>query len=687
MNPDSNEHGYLPARPLPSYYTPSPQNMPQPQMPPTGSSAPNLTPEPYNHSESQRSSPNMHTGHIDNAVSSAFQSSGSTGYLSPEIISQITATVIQQLKTNGLDKLQGSGAPPPGSQSRQPPWQTDGSLQPHKETPSAIPPQRSSSIPPPTSASEKFHTGNSEPYVPSGYASDSHPSPKPAPDPHPYVPSGYASDSHLSPKPTPDPQPSVSSGYSSDSRLSRNSTLDHLSDRRASVSSQTSDRSHPSYYKAERPRPPDRDATVMEMTTLERIWGKLFDDGKATKRLGQFLRGIAVHMIEDYPPGNTLVIPPYKLQKFYRDTHDSNDPYPWQDIFDDRTSSISRLFRDIRVEHHLIQDDLAKRPDIPGLTPKGFETWETLMILANPEREYERLQKAVRNMPINNPEDQKERFPKEIPRRLFPEIADIEIREDVEDRIMVHCGVDLPYITPEERNQTSGRSARSSTTTGSPGERTRSYERGRPPTASAPRPAVVPRPASAVTDDEDEEDEEEDDEVDEGDETITSVPIERERNPYSNSPSIGKVYDEPSPSHDHNHSHSHSHSHIGSTPGQAPAYRMPESYDRESQYARSGSGHSSEKRFSHDPRSSSHHRGGSGTYRHSDTELHGRDHSARHSGLSAHDLSYNEPAANLTEDEARRYRPSRGGDEEYYRGSGQGGAVPRYDQKYEKYYG
>lgn len=35
----------------------------------------------------------------------------------------------------------------------------------------------------------------------------------------------------------------------------------------------------------------------MEMTTLERIWGKLFDDGKATKRLGQFLRGIAVHMV------------------------------------------------------------------------------------------------------------------------------------------------------------------------------------------------------------------------------------------------------------------------------------------------------------------------------------------------------------------------------------------------------
>ena len=299
------------------------------------------------------------------------------------------------------------------------------------------------------------------------------------------------------------------------------------------------------------------------------------------------------------------------------------------------------------------------------------------MILANPGREYDRLAKAVRNMPINNPDDLKERFPKEIPRRLFPEIGDIEIREDVEDRIMVHCGVDLPYITPEERNQTSARPVRSSTATTSPGERTRSYERGRPPTASVPRSAVVPRPASAVTDDEDEEDDE-DDEGDEGDETITSVPIERERKPYSNNPGIGKVYDEPV----HSHTHSHS-SHNGSTSGQAPTYRVPESYDRDPQYSRSGSGHS---RYSHDPRSSSHHRTGSGDYRHSDSELHGRDHSARHSGLSAHDLSYNEsPAANLTEDEVRRYRPSRGNDEEYYRGSG--ASVPRYDQKYEKYYG
>ncbi|KAJ5513187.1 hypothetical protein N7463_002739 [Penicillium fimorum] len=637
MNPDPNEYGYSQTPPYPSYHEQTHLNMPQPQVPQTGS-APSLNPESYSYPESQRSSPNS-TGHIDDAVSSAFHNSGSTGYLSPDVLSQITATVIQQLKTTGLDNLQGSGAPPPRSQSQQPPWQKEAYLRPNAES-SAIPPLRSSSIPPPSST-DNIHPVNFQPYVSSGYASDS----------------------RLSPKPTPE----------------------SVVERRGSISSQSSDRSHHSHHKAERPKPPDRDATVMEMTTLERIWGKLFEDGKATKRLGQFLRGIAVHLIEDYPPGNTLVIPPYKLQKFYHDTHDPNDPYPWQDIFDDRTSSISRLFREIKVEHHLVQDDIEKRPDIPGLTPKGFETWATLMILANPGREYERLQKAVLNMPINNPDDKKERFPKEIPRRLFPEVGDITIREDIEDRLMVHCGVDLPYITPEERNQSTTRPGRSSTTTASPTERAHSYERGRPrPTGSTPRSAQQPQPrpvSTAVTDDEDE--------------PIPSVPIERERKPYSANPGIGKVYEETGPSRSHASSFStprpsdSTYKGPASASGPTPAPRMSESYDHDPQYSRSGSGHSADKRFLNDSRSSSQsvkHRGG-GDYRHSEGDLHSRDHPVRYAGLSAHDLAYTESStANPSEDDVRRYHNgSRGSEDEYYRGSGQnGGSGPWYD-KYDKY--
>ncbi|KAF7113800.1 hypothetical protein CNMCM5793_004855 [Aspergillus hiratsukae] len=195
-----------------------------------------------------------------------------------------------------------------------------------------------------------------------------------------------------------------------------------------------------------RPRPPLRD------TTLEKIWGKLFEDGRPTKRLGQLLRGIAVHLIEDYPPGNTIVVIPEKLQKFYQDTKVPSDLYPWQDIFDDHTSSISRLFREVEAEHHLIQAQLNERPDIPSLTPRGFERWATLMIRAHPDKEHKRLQKAVLNMPINNPDNRQERFPKEIPRWLFPEAPDLTIRDDLDKFISKHCGVTLPPVvtTKEE---------------------------------------------------------------------------------------------------------------------------------------------------------------------------------------------------------------------------------------------
>ena len=115
---------------------------------------------------------------------------------------------------------------------------------------------------------------------------------------------------------------------------------------------------------------------------------------------------------------------------------------------------MSRLFRETRVEHHLVQKngDLSERPDVPGLTPKGFEQWATLMILSNPNREYERLAKAVLNMPISNADDRKERFPKNLPRRLFPDVPDLDLRERVEDHIIKHCGVCLLYTSPSPRD-------------------------------------------------------------------------------------------------------------------------------------------------------------------------------------------------------------------------------------------
>jgi len=43
---------------------------------------------------------------------------------------------------------------------------------------------------------------------------------------------------------------------------------------------------------------PEASKTDEEETTLERIWQPLFDaEGKATARAGQFLRGLALHLV------------------------------------------------------------------------------------------------------------------------------------------------------------------------------------------------------------------------------------------------------------------------------------------------------------------------------------------------------------------------------------------------------
>lgn len=111
------------------------------------------------------------------------------------------------------------------------------------------------------------------------------------------------------------------------------------------------------------------------------------------------------------------------------------------------------MYRDLECQHHLVQERYDERPDIPGLTPVGFERWVTLLIQAHPDEEFVRLQKAALEMPISNPDDKKERFPKEISRRLFPGHEDRRIREHIEDSISEHAAVDLPRRSSREEPQ------------------------------------------------------------------------------------------------------------------------------------------------------------------------------------------------------------------------------------------
>jgi len=200
--------------------------------------------------------------------------------------------------------------------------------------------------------------------------------------------------------------------------------------------------------RSSRPENPRKSSTDHDGTVLEKYWGKLFDgEGQGTERLQHFLEGLALQLVENYEPKHSLVITPDKMQKFYEDTklEKRTEIYPWKLVFDDKTSSISRLLRerDIKVQHHLIQATPDARPDIPGLTPTGFASWMTLMIKAHPDHEYERLAKSLKIMGVSHPQDRGQRFPAAIPRRLFPARGDEAIAARLTELMAAHCKVQI----------------------------------------------------------------------------------------------------------------------------------------------------------------------------------------------------------------------------------------------------
>lgn len=138
-----------------------------------------------------------------------------------------------------------------------------------------------------------------------------------------------------------------------------------------------------------------------------------------------------------------------------------------------------------------------------------------VLIQAHPETEFQRLAKAVMNMPISNADDIKERFPKELPRRLFPQKDNLQAQQ----RCAAALSADgkIPFLKwtsfppPPPMQPGDGFSSSFS-------------EREREPYAGFSSDTAV-----------EEEDE---------DTTPLAVPIERERKPYSAAPGGGKTYED-----------------------------------------------------------------------------------------------------------------------------------------------
>ncbi|KAL8988140.1 MAG: hypothetical protein Q9177_002739 [Variospora cf. flavescens] len=185
---------------------------------------------------------------ITQAVGSAFQ-----GDVPPELIAQITENVLKQLKTSGIDS---SATPIPPPQAAYPP-------------PPPPPPVQQ---PRPQSPSTVF---GSSPSMPTRVFTP--------PSPHSYASS--QSQSGVFPGVAHSPQEPRSPV--------RETQPSNFHDRRtSSPRSQTSDSGQT------RPKGPARLSSAVQQTTLERIWGQLFDEeGHPTPRLSQFLRGLAVHIV------------------------------------------------------------------------------------------------------------------------------------------------------------------------------------------------------------------------------------------------------------------------------------------------------------------------------------------------------------------------------------------------------
>nr|OQO18838.1 hypothetical protein B0A51_14730 [Rachicladosporium sp. CCFEE 5018] len=266
-----------------------------------------------------------------------------------------------------------------------------------------------------------------------------------------------------------------------------------------------------------RVRPAAAMAPLEEPTTLEKIWKPLFDNGNPTVRLGQFLRGLAIHLIDDCEPKGSFVVTPEKMLRFFDETKLPVEVYPWQTIFGGAMSNeaISVVYRKLLCQHHLVQVQTHEAPSVPGLTPCGFEWFLTCLIQAHPSLEFDRLAKAVMNMPISNADDKSERFPKELSRRLLPSLPN----SLAEQRIIASMAHEAALL--QLRNASA---------------------MPPPPTAAPPRqqssiPERERKPYSrssfsnAIDDD------------DLLASSSSSLPVERERKPYAGREGAGKVYD------------------------------------------------------------------------------------------------------------------------------------------------
>ena len=186
---------------------------------------------------------------INEAVVSAFDKAETANHVPPELIAQITESVIKQLKSTGIES---SYTPVPQTNTHPPPPLQ----QPAPQSPSTM-----------SGCSPQLGSRNVDT--------------PPSPQKHTHYPNGSPVASNQTFPPPQSPTRGLPGVHFHDRRTSSPLSQDSETPRSPA-----------------RPKGPERLGTENNETTLEKIWGPLFDEqGHATKRIGQLLRGLAIHIV------------------------------------------------------------------------------------------------------------------------------------------------------------------------------------------------------------------------------------------------------------------------------------------------------------------------------------------------------------------------------------------------------
>ncbi|KAF2666805.1 hypothetical protein BT63DRAFT_441862 [Microthyrium microscopicum] len=494
---------------------------------------------------------------IADAVNNAFDTSAAANQLPSDVIAQITAHVRSQVIDSLKQELAGGQTPFSGTPGQQTPFAPGG-------TPAVNIPMPGSR-PPVASPSHNFGPGGAPPPVPNF----------PPPGDQPYVVSPGQSNSTWSQRnstrtirtpPTPERDSDESAYFNNEDTREKSSYSQNIREdtskpipiRRPSnkspsrggnmkedLTSRYGERTREGSTTTEDRPAANRSRTNDDETVVEKMWQPLFDaECMPTARMNQFLRGVALYLVEDYEPKNSLVVGPRKMKKFFEAMKISNEVFPWKDIFSLPSPQLSALYTSLSSQHHLIPRSSApfEAPHLAALTSQGFASFMTVFIQAYPDLEFQRLAATVRELPISNADERKERWPKELSRRLLPRTGSETQRRKLND-VLRKVGVAGPNTSlpppppghPPASAPPQGYSS-SAPQSGFAPPPNPSSQNPKVTFSTQHRPSQTPQPSNLR--------ENHGETSDSDDSSRPSIPIERERKPYIAKEGGGKIHEE-----------------------------------------------------------------------------------------------------------------------------------------------